>query len=267
VNVEPKLFKSWQELAGALDAGVIDAAFILSPLAMDLFNTGVDIKVVLLAHREGSAIVVRTESSIHSAMDLKGKAIAIPNYKATHVALLNTYLAKNANLSLHNVVTKIISPTDMIKAMQLGSIEAFIVAEPYGSIAQNQGIGKMLIASKDIVERHIDCIVVTRQDKLEENPQAIQEWVISLIRAGQWIDQNKSPHHTKQVAQIAVEYLPHSEQVITDSLQNPMTFSDLEPNKADFQIIVDISRQAELIDAINLDAFIDNQFYHQALEK
>ena len=56
VDVEPKMFKKWDELAGAIKAGTIDAAFILSPLAMDMFNSGADIRVVLLGHRNGSAL-------------------------------------------------------------------------------------------------------------------------------------------------------------------------------------------------------------------
>lgn len=269
IDIELKLFKCWQELTGALNAGVIDAAFILSPLAMDLFSTGVDIKVILLAHRDGSAITVKSDLPIHSALDLKGKVIAIPDRKATHVALLNTYLTKDAHLSLQDVVIKVIAPPDMLKAMQLGKIDAFIVAEPFGSMAQSRGIGKLLILSRDIIENHIDCIVVVRQDKLKENPQAIQEWVTSLIRAGQWIDEDKLQRQSKQVAQLTTKYLLHSEQVIIEGLQNPHTrisFSDLEPNKEDFQTIVDISRQAKLIDAVNLDEFIENQFYRQAVE-
>ncbi|MEK8018773.1 MAG: ABC transporter substrate-binding protein, partial [Candidatus Parabeggiatoa sp.] len=34
VEIQPKMFKAWREMVGALKAGVIDAAFILSPLAM-----------------------------------------------------------------------------------------------------------------------------------------------------------------------------------------------------------------------------------------
>ncbi len=64
VEIKPKLFKAWGEMVGALKAGIIDAAFILSPLAMDLFNQGVDIKTVLLAHRDGSAIIIKRDSTI-----------------------------------------------------------------------------------------------------------------------------------------------------------------------------------------------------------
>jgi len=81
VTIKPKMFRSWREMVGALQAGVIDAAFILSLLAMDLFSQGVNIKTVLLAHRDGSAITIKSDSSIINAKDLRDKVIAIPDKK------------------------------------------------------------------------------------------------------------------------------------------------------------------------------------------
>ncbi len=40
INVIPKPFKSWNCAIGALRAEKIDAAFILFPLAMDMFSKG-----------------------------------------------------------------------------------------------------------------------------------------------------------------------------------------------------------------------------------
>ncbi len=48
----------------------------------------------------------------------------------------------------------------MIQAMSLDKIDAFIVAEPFGAKAQSKNIGKILILSKDIINNHVECIVV-----------------------------------------------------------------------------------------------------------
>ncbi len=267
VDIQPKLFKAWGEMVGALKAGVIDAAFILSPLAMDLFNSGVDIQAILLAHRDGSAITVQSDSTIRSAADLKSKSIAIPDRKATHTALLNHYLM-SAGLSLKEVITKVIAPPNMIKAMKLDRIDAFIVAEPFGAKAQHDGIGKILVLTKDIIDNHVECIVVVRKEVLTSYPTAIQEWVNSLIQAGKWIDQDKLQNNAKRVAQItAKKYFPHSEDTVILGLQNPVqriSYSDLNPGLEDFQTIVTISKQAELLDSVDLNAFINNRFYHNS---
>ena len=264
VEIEPKMFKAWGEMVGALKAGVIDAAFMLSPLAMDLFNQKVDIKTILLAHRDGAAITVKSNQAIHSAADLRDKIIAIPDRKATHTALLNHY-SRSAGISLKDVQTKVIAPPNMIKAMLLGKIDAFIVAEPFGTKAQYNGIGQILVLTKDIINHHVECVVVIHQRIIQENPQAVQEWVDSLIRAGQWIEQDKLQNGSKKVAHLTSKtYYSHSEANIIRGLQNPpdrISFSDLKPVQQDFKIILDISVQSNIIDKVNLEDFIDDSFY------
>jgi NitT/TauT family transport system substrate-binding protein len=169
-----------------------------------------------------------------------------------------------AQLSLKDVITKVVAPPNMIRAMKMNRIDAFIVAEPFGAKAQSSGVGKILVMTKDIVPNHVECIVVVKQDLIEQQAQAVQEWVNSLLRAGRWIDKDKMENNAKQTAHLAVKYLPHSEDSIISGLENPkdrISFTDLNPDKADFQTIVDMAIQAHLIDKVNLEAFIDKQFY------
>ncbi|HHB92224.1 MAG TPA: ABC transporter substrate-binding protein [Thioploca sp.] len=264
ITIKPKIFRSWREIVGALKAGVIDAAFILSPLAMDLFNQGVNIKTVLLAHRDGSAITVKSNSSITKASDLQDKIIAIPDRKSTHTALLNYYL-RQANLSLQDVKTKVIAPSNVIQAMFLNKIDAFIVAEPFGAKAQSKNIGKILILTKDIIDNHVECIVVINNKFIDNHEDAIQEWINSLIQAGKWIDTDKLENNSQQIASItAKKYFPHNQKTVIMGLQNPInriSFSDLKPSLEDIKIIMDISLQANIIHNVNLNDFIDQRFY------
>lgn len=263
LTVKVKLFKEWDEMVGALKAKVIDAAFILAPLAMDLFNEGVPIKTILLAHRNGSAITIKKDLSITTPADLKGKIIAIPHRKSTHTALLNHYLLRG-NLSLADVSPRVIAPPNMLQALQLGKIDGFIVAEPFGSKAQSLGIGKILVLTKDIVNYHVECIVVVNEKIIETHPAALQEWIASLIRAGRWIEEDKEKNGARLVAQtVAGKYFVHNEQTVIDGLLNPsdrIVFSDLNPVAADFKIIMDISLQANLIKEVDLESFIDQLF-------
>lgn len=236
---------------------------------MDLFIQGAPIRSILLAHRDGAAITVRTNSNIRSAADLKGKKIAIPYRISTHTALLNKYLS-SSGLSLEDVNARTVAPPNMLRAMQAGFIDAFIVAEPFGAKAQSKGIGDILVLSKDIVPNHVECIVVVRQDILQKAPAAMREWTASLVRAGRFIDQDKLENGSKAVARMtAGKYWPHTEYDIISGLQNPsdrISFSDLDPVTDDFQVIVDISRQAELFDeAIDLSSFIDSGFYQSTI--
>jgi len=269
IVIRPRKFKSWNSMSVALEKGSIDAAFMLSPLAMKLFNQGIDIKAILLAHRDGSAITVRYDSGIYSVGDLKGKKIAIPHRTSTHTALLNHYL-QQGGISLKDVMTEVIAPVDMIKALKQGSIDAFIVAEPFGSKAQHDGIGRILTLTKSIINHHVECIVVVKQAILRKHVEAIQEWVDSLIRVGKFIDMDKLNNGSKMVAQMtANRYWSHSENTIIAGLQNPVhriSFSDLNPSLTDFETIMNTAQQAGIIDNVNLHAFIDRHFYENALK-
>ncbi len=266
VRIEPRLFKSWNSVAGALRAGVIDGAFLLSNFAMDLFNKGEPLRTILVGHRHGSGITVRKESNIQNAKDLVGKTIAIPAPISTHTALLDAYL-RGAGSSLSEVKTRVIAPPHMVTAMQRGGIDAFIVAEPFCAKAEQEKVGRTLVFSKEIAAGHICCIVVVRETLLNSDREALQEWVNSLVRAGERIDREKGGAGAEKIVKRASHYMPHNERVLLGGLQNPVDrviYGDLAPRKADFQQIVDLSRQAGLLQPVDLDRFIVPDFHQRA---
>jgi NitT/TauT family transport system substrate-binding protein len=270
LEVKPRLFKKWSELIGALKANKIDAAFILAPLAMDLFHHGGDIKTILLAHRNGSSITITKSGDIKDVTDLKEKRIGIPGKKSTHVALLNSYL-KRGHLSLKDVTLKSIAPPNMQQAMELGFIDAFIVAEPFGSKAIKQNKGNMLILTKNILPEHIDCIVIMKDNFLNQHPEAVKEWLNSLIHASQWIENDRATTQAGSIANLVSDniYFPHSKDLIINALSEPLekiSFTNLKPELVDFEITLNISKEAGILKDMDLTHFIDTRFYPTPLQ-
>ncbi|MEO5353624.1 MAG: ABC transporter substrate-binding protein [Magnetococcus sp. XQGC-1] len=262
VDVEPRPFKSWGAVAGALEGGVIDGAFLLSNMAMDLFNRGAPVRTILVGHRNGSGLVVRTDAAIAKPQDLAGKTIAIPARISTHTVLLESYL-RRGGLSLSGVKTLEIAPPLMVEAMLRGTIDAFIVAEPFCARAEQEKVGRVLAFSKDVMANHICCVLVMRKEVLTGNPEGIQEWANSMVRAGQWLDQQKIGAGAGEVAKVAGQYMPHPEAAILAALQHPsdrIVYKDLTPRPADFKTIADLSQQAGLIQPVDLERFIDGSF-------
>ena len=72
-------YNGWPEVKEALISGKIGAAYLLAPLAMDLADKGVPIKIVALGHRSGAVIMVGKDSPAKSLADLRGKRLAIPS--------------------------------------------------------------------------------------------------------------------------------------------------------------------------------------------
>lgn len=270
VEVKPRLFKKWSELIGALKANKIDAAFILAPLAMSLFEKEANIKVILLAHRNGSSITVTKTSAIDDAVDLKGKNIGIPGKKSTHVTLLNAYL-KRAHLSLKDVTLKSIAPPNMQQAMELGFIDAFIVAEPFGSKAVKQNKGNLLILSRNILPEHIDCIVIMKDNFLNQHPEAVKEWLNSLVNASQWIENDRQTTHAQSIANLVSDglYYPHSKDLIINALTEPLekiSFTNLKPEMIDFETTLNLSKEAGILNNVDLTQFVDTRFYPAPLQ-
>lgn len=263
VNVKPRMFKSWSSLKGALKAGVVDAAYLLAPAAMDQFNKGVDIRSIIVAHRNGSAITTALNSGISSPADLKGKKIAIPSKLSTHKALLDQYL-KKGGLTLDDVETRVIAPPDMPKSMKAGRIDAFIVAEPFCAKAESMGVGETLVLSKEIINRHVCCVVVARKEALAGNREGIVEWLASIVRSSEFIEQDKFENGARETAEIVSKYTPHKPGDIVNGMMNPwdrIIFDDLRPRKEDYRTIADISTKAGLIQSVDLDRFVDGSLF------
>ena len=72
-------FSGWPELKEAFMAGKIGAAYILAPLAMDLADHGIPVRIVALGHRSGAVIMVRKTDPAKTLNDLRGKRIGIPS--------------------------------------------------------------------------------------------------------------------------------------------------------------------------------------------
>ena len=82
-EVNPKHFEltthcqaGWNPVLQSLGKAEADAAFILAPIAMDMFNCDVPIKLVLLAHKNGSTFVRKKSSSNLSDIDFQEPLIA-----------------------------------------------------------------------------------------------------------------------------------------------------------------------------------------------
>ena len=79
-QLETQCMQSWNPVYESLETGVVEAALILAPMAMDLFHYGVPIKLILLAHKNGSTLVKKKETNPESLKNFfKSKIFLIPH--------------------------------------------------------------------------------------------------------------------------------------------------------------------------------------------
>jgi NitT/TauT family transport system substrate-binding protein len=183
-----KKYTNFPTIVEDIQAGNLDAAFILAPLAMVLAREGSrPVKIVHLGHRDGTAIVVPTESPYKTFADLRGKRMAIPHDYANQRILIEK-LKDQFGFGPNDLELIDFPPPEMPAGMKGGSFDAYIVGEPHCAKAELGGFGRVMYHTKDIWPNFISCVLVVTQDLIDEQPALVQELVSSITASGEWID-------------------------------------------------------------------------------
>ncbi|MBC7358618.1 MAG: chemotaxis protein CheW [Desulfacinum sp.] len=274
-ELQTQCMSSWNPVQKALADGEIDAAFILGPIAMDLFGYGVPLRIVLLAHKNGS-IAVRKKAPGHPVKALlKGKTFYIPHELSIHHILSHMFLQ---GLGLHpgtagnkdcDVIFEVAPPVRMPEFLsgQEGA-GGFMVAEPIGTKAIAGGIADELFLSGEIWENHPCCVVAVRDEIIEQHPEAVQELVSLLVQAGKFISANPDT-----AAEIGVEFLDPQgtlglkKAILKNVLTDPtgIKTDDLLPVSDDFAKIQDyMADRMGLGTRVDLNRLLDLRFAEKA---
>ncbi|MDM8515812.1 ABC transporter substrate-binding protein [Desulfobacterales bacterium HSG16] len=279
-ELETLCMSSWNPVQDALEKGDADAAFMLAPIAMDLFRAGVDIKLLLLTHKNGSVCIKKKNgrSPSDSRDFFRGRTLYIPHILSVHHMLsdmflreigLNPGLVGNEDVNVFfEVVPPIQMPEFMGKSPRSGG---FMVAEPMGAISISEGSGELLYTSGQLWENHPCCVLAMRNDFLEVYNEAVQEFVDLLIQAGQFVANNPGAS-----SRIAMDFLDPARNmglnlsVLEKILKNPMGIktNDLFPVMKDLDIMQTyMSNEMGIGTLIDLEKFMDTSFAERSLGK
>ena len=270
----------WNPLQNKLEEGEVDGALILAPMAMDMFGYQAPIKLVLFAHRNGSICVrKRREGKNESEADFfRNKSFYIPHKMSIHNLLAHEYFnqlglkAGVANEPGISLLLEVVPPVAMPEILR-DNAEAggFLVAEPIGSRAIAAGIAEKQFLSSEIWEHHPCCVVVFREEIIQQFPEAVAEFTQMMVRAGRSI-----PADLEHSAQIAVRFLdPQGKlglkpELLKSVLADPagIVYDDLYPVREDLAIIQEyMSREMAIGRPIDLNLFVDTRFADQACPK
>jgi NitT/TauT family transport system substrate-binding protein len=260
------MFQGFPELKEALIANKIQAAFIVAPMAIALAAQGVPIKVIYLGHRNGSAVVVRKDGPIQNFGQLRGKTIAIPSRFSDERLLLframQAYGMKPDSLKMVEM-----APPDVSGALEAKAIDAFVMGEPFPSQAEMGGYGHILFYADQYWPNYMSCILVAREDLIQNHPEVVQVLVDGIARSGLWLDTSQ-PHRIDAADFVGRYYYHQKPELLQWALTKPMSrirYNLLEPQKADFDEVVDMMVQTGVLKArIPFSAYTDLQFADHA---
>jgi NitT/TauT family transport system substrate-binding protein len=218
----PRLFRAWPNLVEAFMARQVDVVHILMPTAILLrYGNRFPAKVVAWNHTNGSAITVQPQ--IRSLQQLGGQQVAIPFYYSVHNIILQEMLRREGlkpvlrpqgrSLSEDEVGLVVMPPPEMVSALANRSIAGYIVADPFNAAAEVNRVGRVLRLSGDVWRDHACCVVLMHEDDLQRRPDWSQAVVNAVVKAQQWIRQNRAAT-ARLLSREAGTYTPHPEAVL-----------------------------------------------------
>jgi chemotaxis signal transduction protein/ABC-type nitrate/sulfonate/bicarbonate transport system substrate-binding protein len=276
-SLQTQCMMSWNLVQDALERGQVDAAFILGPIAMDLFNYGAPIRLVLFAHRNGS-IMVRNKTMDYRKpyqQFFKHKTFFIPHRMSIHNMLAFKYFSEMGlkpgvvGAGAVNMMFEVAAPVNMPAFLaETPNACGFMVAEPIGSRAIAAGIAEKQLISSEIWDQHPCCVVVFREDFINRNTDAVHEFTNLLVDSGKFIG-----NYPQQSAEIATSFLdPEKKLGLDPSLllrvltePNGITTNNLYPVMEDLDTIQRFMKDQMNIGAIiDLEKFVDLRFANVA---
>ena len=276
-ELETQLMGSWNPVAEAIENNEVDAAFILAPIAMDLFAHKVPINTVLLAHRGGSIMVRNTKGDFTPPCEdfFRHKSFLIPHKLSIHHMLSHMFfegIGLKASLDKGDDIDvnfEVAAPVTMPQFLSDSEhISGFMVAEPIGSKAVNINVAKRQFMSSELWPDHPCCLVVMRQEFINTCPDSTREFVQLLVDSGEKITRD-----IKSAAKIGVKFLDPEgkiglkekilEKVLTDP--NGISWDNLYPDIKEFELIRQyMHKELGVLQEIDQTKFVDFRFADSA---
>ncbi len=258
----PRLFQGFPEIKEALISNKMQAAFMVAPMAIALRAQGVPVKIVYLGHRYGSAVVVRKDGPIKSPADLRGRTIAIPS-RFSDERLIIFRVLKLFNMKPSDVKMVEMSPADVAGALAASAIDAFSMGEPYPSQAEIVGFGRVLFQAREYWPDYISCVLVVRQDVIDNRRSAVQALVDGIARSGLWLEKGR-PYRENAADFVGRYYYNQNPSLLRWALTNPIDrvmYTPLSPRKPDFDLIRDLMIETGVLDRkIEFNEYVDVSF-------
>ncbi len=254
--VEVKPFTNPGDMKTALLSDNLDFTGTTWVTAIMAASKGEPVKVVATMTEKYSALVVGKDSGVKSVEDLKGKNIAYVPGTMHHILLLETLTKAGLNPN-EDVTLQKIDFFDMGQALASNSIDAFLSGEPYPSIAEIDGYGKVLqYPYFDDSIGYINAAMITTEKEINENPEKIQRLVDMHIQASKYYMENEDEWIDK-AAEFGTE-----RKYLEKSIENmELSWYITEDTKDRVGKLAEKMKELNLIDEVpDIDAMFDTSF-------
>ncbi|AGI23520.1 sulfonate ABC transporter substrate-binding protein [Pseudomonas sp. MT3] len=197
VKVQWTEFPGGPQLLEGLNVGSID--FGVTGETPPVFAQAAGADLVYVAHEPpaptSEAILLPKDSPIQSVAELKGKKVALNKGSNVHYLLVRAL--EKAGLKYTDIQPVYLPPADARAAFERGSVDAWVIWDPYQAAAEQQLSARTLVDGSGLVDNH-QFYLATRP-YANQHPQVLTTLIDEVRSVGEWSQQNPQ-QVTDQVA-------------------------------------------------------------------
>jgi NitT/TauT family transport system ATP-binding protein/nitrate/nitrite transport system substrate-binding protein len=202
LDVVISIESSWSNIVDKLSYGLLDAAVMLPPLALaacaGLHGGRARLIVPLSLSMGGNSITVTSDAAAALIRDTDAPSLgllewlrtqpakprfAVVHAFSTHNLLLRYWLAAGGVDPDTDIETVVIPPEDVVDALADGTITGFCAGAPWGSVAEERGVGRILLGTSSIWPFHPEKCLCVAEAWAEASPDVLRALLRSILRA------------------------------------------------------------------------------------
>src|SRR5262249_43236630 len=209
---------SWANIRDKLATGTLDAAQLLAPMtlatrldleplaepavtALSLGVGGNAIAVSLPLHERLEASGLRAGAGASDSAAALARVVAEGRSRgrpplriatvfpfSMHSYELRFWLASASIRPARDLQLPVVPPPLVVSELEAGAIDGFCVGEPWSSLAELRGVGRVLLAVEDFFPRAPEKVLGVNARWLERNRETHRALLRALIQAARWCD-------------------------------------------------------------------------------
>lgn len=197
VKVSWTEFPAGPQLLEGLNVGSVD--FGTTGETPPVFAQAAGADLLYVAHEPpapiSEAILVPKDSPLQSVAELKGKKVAFNKGSNVHYLLVRAL--EDAGLKYSDIQPVYLPPADARAAFERGSVDAWVIWDPFQAAAEKQIGARTLRDGTGLVSNHQ--FYLSSRPYAEKNPEVVVALIDEIRKIGEWTRANPA-EATEQVA-------------------------------------------------------------------
>ena len=136
---------------------------------------------------KAEALIVQKDSAIQTIQDLKGKRVALNKGSNVHYLLLK--LLEANHLTFNDIQVVYLPPADARAAFEKGAVDAWVIWDPFLSVAEHQLHARTLANGENLVKNYQ--FYLADRKFAQAHPKVVQAVVNELNLTTQWVSKNQ----------------------------------------------------------------------------